>query len=270
MRSILLSAAVSIVISLSVARSARAAALAFDSAADPAYASYRVTGAPVTGVNGGYGWGPWEEMYSYAGVLSVSSNPHLLAINTNGFWLQNPVTAAGATWEIPGVFDSPIARLEIRQLDGSLAVGQTLSFDFDNVPAIGILSPDGMGATYEIIPGNPDRVWFTQPSEGFFPTDVNDTIEGGHISITPIDADQATMSIISYGPLGGTESLELPYADVDGLAFEAPGGDLGGYVNNFSVSPEPGSAALFAAAGLGLLLRRGGRGRRLNAPGVPL
>jgi len=242
---------------------ARASALAFDSAADPAYAPSLATGAPIAGVNGGYGWEPWVEMYSISGVLSVSSNPHLGVISTNGSdWSQNPVTSPGATWLIPGVFDSPIPMLEIRHFDGSLAVGQTLSFDFDGVPAIDILSPDGTGTTYEIDPGNPSHVYFQHSIPSIsFGNNIALNVAGGHISITPIDSDHATMTITSYGPLGGTESLQLPYADVNGLAFEAPGGVFPGYVNNLSITPEPGAAALIAAAGLGLLLRRSRRSR---------
>ena len=131
--------------------------------------------------------------------------------------------------------------------------------------------PTARVLTYEIDPGNPDRVYFEHSLPSiFFPTDVSDTEEGGHISVTPIDAGHATLSITSYGPLGGTESLELPFADVNALAFQANEGDLGGYINNLSITPEPASAALIAAAGLGLLLRRGRKGGSLNTSGFPL
>lgn len=258
MRSILLSAVFVIVVAEPFATDvARASALAFDSAADPAYAPYVTTGAPIIGVNGGYGWEPWVEMYSDSGVLSVSSNPHLLALSTNGSsWSQSPVTSPGTTWILPGMFDSPIATLEVRHFDGSLAVGQTLSFDVKGVPTIGILSSDGTGLAYEVDPGNPYRVSFDHTGISLISTGVPYTNEGGHISITPIDPDHVILSVTSYGPGGGTASIEMPYVDVDGVAFEAPWGDLSGYVNNLSITPEPCSAALIAAVGLGLLLRR--------------
>jgi len=266
MRSILLSAAVSIVIAVSVASPASAAAPAFDSAADPAYAPYVSSGIPLpAGINGGYGWGPWEEWYGYSGVVTVLPlRLDVISTNSSSWLFQNPLTSPGAAWEIPPAFDSPGEFVVERHSDGSLAVGQTLSFDFDNVEAIAILSTDGT-VTYQINPGKPSSVYFEHSVPSIsFQTGVSLTDEGGgHISITPIDSDHATMSIISYGPLGGTASLELPYADVDGLAFVAPVGDLGGFVNNFSITPEPGAAALIAAAGLGLILRRSRRSRPL-------
>jgi len=265
MRSILLSAAVSIVIAVSVASPASAAAPAFDSAADPAYAQYVGTGAPIVGTNGGYGWGPWEEWVPNPSIL-LSPDVHAYANTTTGpSWFQSPVTSPGAAWVIPAELDGFFVPMFVeRRFDGLLAVGQTLSFDCEGVMTIGILSPDGSGFTYEIDPGNPYRGSF-QHSLPIIPfnTNVNYTFEGGHISITPIGSDHAILSITSYGPLGGAESLELPYADVNGVAFEANPGDLSGFVNNLSITPEPGSAALIAAAGLGLILRRSRRSRRL-------
>jgi len=259
MRSILLSAVVHIVIAgLGAFDSARAAALAFDSAADPAYAPYLATGAPVTGVNAGYGWGPWEEWYS-SGVSSTSRYIHLYDYSTNGAnWSQSPLTSPGAVWEIPGLpdgFDPPA--YAVRYFDGSLAVGQTLSFDYESVGTIGILSSDGTDATYMITSGNPAFVYF-EHTLPFVQFQTNLALNAGaaHISITPIDSDHAIMSITSYGPLGGTASIEMPYADVDGVAFETNPRDSAGYVNNLSITPEPGTAALFAAVGCALLLKR--------------
>src|SRR5690348_9220350 len=113
MRSILLSAAVSIVISLSVARPADAA-MAFDSAADPAYSPYLDTATFPAGINGGYGWGPWEEWYAYSGSLTVSPNVHLDASRTNASWLQSPLTSPGAVWAIPFIFDRSVTTYVVR------------------------------------------------------------------------------------------------------------------------------------------------------------
>lgn len=268
MRSILLSAAVSIVIAVSAASPANAAAPAFDSAADPAYAPYRATGAPILGVNGGYGWGPWEGRYPTLG--DSSPNVRLYAHANGSDWSQSPLTSPAAAWLLPGEPDgTEFFPWVVRYFDGSLAVGQTLSFDFEGVPTIAILSSDGTGATYEAYSNDPGWVNFerTLPMVQFR-TNLALNVGAGHISITPIDSDHAIVSVTSYGPRGGTESSEMPYADVDGVAFQPNGADMPGYVNNLSVSPEPASAALIAASGLGLLLRRSRKGRSSNAPGV--
>lgn len=260
MRPILYSAVVLMMVAgLGAFDSARAAALAFDSAADPAYVPDPNTGQLPAGVNGGYGWEPWEETYS--GFSNFTPDAIFSAIPTSGFTWQSPITSPGAMWRLPMTFAGFTPPTFIgRYFDGALAVGQTLSFDCEGVPTIFILSADGIGATY-MIDGNPYRISF----ENSLPltstaTDVYDTIAGAHISITPIDSNHATLSITSYGPNGTTESLEMPYADVEGVAFEEAE-HLPAYVNNLSVSPEPASAALIAAAGLGLLLRRGRRTR---------
>jgi hypothetical protein len=263
MRSILLSAAVSIVIAASVANPARAAALAFDSAADPAYAPYLDTGAPIDGINGGYGWGPWEE---YAPGFPSTSPYNKLYTSTSGSdWSQSPLTSSGTVWRIRGLPDgAEFFPWVVRSFDGSLAVGQTLSFDFEGVPTIAILSSDGTGAAYEINPGNQGWVNFVHtPSTVQFKTNLPLAVGADHFSITPIDSDHAIVSVTLYGPHGGTESSEMPYADVDGVEFQANGGDSPGFVNNLSITPEPGATALIAAAGLGLLLRRSRKRRSL-------
>jgi len=173
-------------------------------------------------------------------------------------------------WQIPMTFAGFQPPTYVgRYFDGALSVGQTLSFDFEGVPTIAILSADGIGAAYEIY-GNPYIVSFEDSLPiSSLSTNVHDTIGGGHFSMTPIDSEHATLTFTSFGPSGSTESLEMPYVDVEGVAFEEAE-HLPGYFNNLSVSPEPASAALIAAAGLGLLLRRSRKGRSLNTPGPTL
>jgi len=263
MRSILLSTAVSIVIAVSVASTVDAAAPAFDSAADPAYAPYLNTGTLPEGINGGYGWGPWEEMDT--SFSNVTPNAMVNVTATSGFAWQSPITSPGAVWGIPAAGD--LSMCLARYFDGALAVGQTFSFDYSNVIGVYIISSDHTHANYELYY---NLLAITGSQYTSLPVNVPSTIEGDHASLTVTDSGHATLTITSYGPNGGTESFEMPYTDVEGVAFQAGKGDIDGFVNNLSITPEPGSAALIAVAGLGLLLRRSRKGRSLNIPGSHL
>ncbi len=96
MRSILLSAVVLIVIAGRGAfDSARAAALAFDSAADPAYAPYFSSAFLPNGINGGYGWGSgWEG-------AAGPNNLDLRVVSTAGSTINSPYTSGGSVWILP-------------------------------------------------------------------------------------------------------------------------------------------------------------------------
>lgn len=265
MRSILLSAVLIVIAGPVVVRAASASALAFDSAADPAYAHLPSSGNLPNGVNGGYGWGSGWEGTGGSNFLDLS------VVSTAGSTITSPVTSPGSMWVLPylsGVFaGSPGA---IRQFEGGLAPGQTFSFDSLYVSDIYLLDTNGktvywIDGGYE---GHYQSAYYSGQSATEFqitvPFGAQYTEEGDHFSITPIDSNNAVLSITWYGPDGGTASVEMPYSDLGGVAFLAEK-DFAIYVNNLSITPEPGASVLISAFGFGWLLRRRRKCRQSNA-----
>lgn len=263
MRSILLSAVVVILIAGPVTTgTVRASALAFDSAADPAYTPYFSTPYLPEGINGGYGWGSgWE------GVAGPS-NLDLRVVSTAGFTVNSPFTSGGSVWLLPAFPGYPPKSYPsaMRQFDGGLAPGQTFSFDSLNVGGFYLLDAN-RNTVYEIVGGFHGQYQVLSPLGQFqitVPYSTPYTDEGDHFSITPIDSNHAVLSATWYGPSGGTASIEVPYSTIDSVVFTYDR-EINISLNNLSITPEPASPALIAAAGLGLLLRRSRRSRLSNA-----
>ena len=268
MRSILVSGAVIMVIAvLGAFDSVRAAALAFDSAADPAYMPYFSTSYLPDGINGGYGWGSgWQ------GVAGPN-NLDLRVVSTAGFTINSPFTSGGSVWLLPAFSGDPPKSYPsaMRQFDGGLAPGQTFSFDSFGVGGFYLLDANEK-TVYKIAGGFQGQYQVFSPLGQFqltVPYSTPYTDEGDHFSITPIDSNHAVLSATWYGSSGGTASIEVPYSTIDSVVFTYDR-EINISVNNLSITPEPGAAALIAAAGLGLLLRGSRKGRSLNTPGSPL
>ncbi len=272
MRSILFSGAVIMVIAvLGAFDSVRAAALAFDSAADPAYGPYLQSYSLPSGVNGGYGWGS-----GWVGPAGPSTF-EATVLSTSSFTFANPFTSPGYEWLLrywSGIQSLPLGAE--RLFEGGLEPGQRFSVDFRSAgQAFYLLDLKG-NEVYEIDTGlQANNYLFTYVGKPYtqrqiaVPFGVPYTDEGENFSITPLDANNAMLSITSYAPGGGTVSIEMPYSTVGGVYFEAEK-EVNVAFNNLSITPEPASAALIAAAGLGLLLRRSRKNRLLNAPDSPL
>jgi len=257
MRSILLSAVVLIVIAgLGAFDSAHAAALAFDSAADPAYAPYLSSSELPKGINGGYGWG--------SGWIGLGGQPYLdmRVLGTAGFTFTSPFTSPGYEWFLPYSSGFETTSYVERFFNGGLEPGQTFSVDFLSWGQSFYLVDANGNEVYQIDTGlQANNYRFTYIGQPYtqrqiaVPFGVPYTDEGEHFSITPVDANDAILSIASYGPGGGTSSIKMPYSTIGGVVFENEK-EVNVGVNNMSITPEPGAAAPFAAVGLGLLLWR--------------
>jgi len=256
MRSILLSAVVLIVIAGIATSTALASSLAFDTASDPAYESYRQSNLIPLGVNGGHGWGSgWQG-------LQQPSDLGMRVASTAWLPFTDPFSSPGSAWSLDFASGIPSgAPGATRYFDGGLEPGQTFSFDCLYLDHTYLVDSSG-NLVYEIDTGvagnnNCRFNYLDQPAMQRL-VNVPFTNEAIHFSITPIDSNDAILSITSYGPGGGTASVEMPYSTVGGVYFEA-GWEHRAYMNNMSITPEPGAAMLYGA--MGLLLRRSRKSR---------
>ena len=290
-------AATAVTVATAIAR-VYGAAVAFDSAADPAY---NLQPGEASGwlqlSNGGFGFGPWVP----ASGNPVATNPAGMigSSTTNGGGdldndgdINTPRNAGGRAWGLNTAAASDQGRPGtgvLRMFQGQLTVGQTFSVDFDNgVIADPVLS-DGMrhpGQTLWGIRNAATLDGFDFIARADMPdylfdgmdTGVPLTTEGVHCEFTFLQPRQVgsppypwrfTVTPLSPGGqphiLTGLWTTDIRFLpDEFAFAVAATGSDPANavYVNNISISdvPEPGSFGP-ALVGTALLLRRRRRRR---------
>lgn len=275
-------------------RTASAATLAFDSAADPVYDD-----GWQEGDNGGTGWGggwtfdsprPLERHFigNSAGNGDGDTAPPAGDINT-------PRTPSGRAWGLANS-TAPGAQSRVtladRRFGGDLSVGQTFSVDFDHGTVTGGF-PNSVGvALFDTVAGGRDFVWqFDITSDdGPFPTAYGihaqeptqfvrpATDEGLHLEFTLLSANRYRFTMT---PLGGETTTVTGTLRASGRADVSPDGvrlyNLNGgnaaagesFYNNMAIGqvPEPGVGCLGIAVSALALSRR--RARRVaSEPGA--
>ena len=252
--------------SVGAARGARAANLASDNAADPAYNAGWTTGA-----NGGSGFGAWS-------LSPVGSPPqfsyYIGSSASNGAAPPSGnVDASGKSWGLSNsIADACDATRTFT--GGSLSVGQHVLVDMDNGPVAGAgfvelalrsgkndrlewLANASTGQTY---------VFSNQQSPGIISqvnTAIPFTSNGLHLDFSLTGADTFA---VDATPAGGTThhftgTLEgTSAAGIDTVEFlnyaagTGPSHDL--FFNNLAVTPEPAGLALLALIAPLLVRRR--------------
>lgn len=229
---------------------------AFDSAADSAY-----NNGWTQGSNGGFGWASGWSLDLVHGFPLIGSSA------TNGFGdpdgdgdINSPRSATGRAW---GAGFEDVAT---RQFNGPLSVGQTFSVDFDDYggssnanffSTVSLLARDGTTAV--ALRANVGSDYRIDPN---MDTGVRETDQGIHVAFTQLAGD-VQVSITPYITGAPTSTVVFPYTgQVEGFqfrassaanptpAFETP------YVNNISITPEPGGAGLIVLGSCFALLGR--------------
>ncbi len=179
-----------------------AAAMAFDSAASPAYDD-----GWASNDNGGSGFLPWSSV-TPPGANSGTE----LAVNSE-VDVKTPLSS-GRAWGIyanDGIVDTPSGYASaLRRFDGILDVGQTFHIDFDNgAPAAGdsgifFMNPSGSRQVglYATASSN-YNLWFGNSAAA---TTIPRTSSGVHIALTLPTADSYSMAVT---PLAGGPTTTL-------------------------------------------------------------
>lgn len=252
---------------------ARAANLAFDSAADTVY-----NDGWQSGDNGGYGFGPW-------GLIKIgSSSGHFMAGstgngdgvddgNTNGAANDFDIDTAGRAWGMYASIDSQgDGAGAVRPLTGGpLGIGQSISLDMDN----GYISNAGFNYVGVTFAASNDSVLFrfeggdsnyevySNSLATLTPTTLSFADEG--LSLTLTRTGFSTVSLTATLRNGATQTLPLTLngpngADIQTVlmtndsAGQGPAHDA--FFNSMTVTPEPASAALLGIAGVFTFNRR--------------
>jgi hypothetical protein len=233
-----------------------AAQPAFDNASDPVYGD-----GWNAGDNGGFGFGPW--------TFSPDSEVSIGTSTANGD-VQPPTGDIDSDGHRAWTLSKPTVRNTFvstasRPLNGSLSVGETISFDVD-----GQIPAPNLGFMYVSL-GNPTnnrwRMEFRPTAigagngEGFDALIIPGTAEGVHVefTLTGVDSYSVTLNVLGDVQQYATGTLAGPAgSDIDRVQFEnIPAVSLDFFANNLTVTPEPNSACLVLCAVVAQLARRG-------------
>jgi hypothetical protein len=241
------------------------AAIAFDSASDPAYASGWTAGS-----NGGTGFGPWDftrqAFYSGLGPAAWGNQTHFIdnaPVPFNN--LGKPAFAISVDdCSYCGVYSSAT-----RPFASPLAVGQTFSMNFDN-PLLA--SPD-FNSQNNIIRFNDSagNELFSIFGSNYFSGQEWNITGGGSTGITDAATSQGssikitrtgtnTLNMILNGTLfpglaiGGSGNIAEVTVNLGNTLASSGDGSREFFVNNLQIAvPEPTSLTLAFIAGCGLV-----------------
>jgi hypothetical protein len=231
--------------------------VAFDSAADPAYADNNWQ----AGENGGTGFTPWtftrsaaNQGFFFTGQSGNNSGQDPSPTNQD-------IDTAGRSLGIAS--GSGANSTAIRGFaGGALSVGQTFQIDLDNgyidnggSVGIRLLSDTTSRFTFQFLGGTSNY------TVNGVSTGLSFSGDGLRLSFTLTDTNTFSTTITRFAGGAFTTTGTLANAgDLTGFEFfvnnAGYGGDGDAFINNMSVVPEPGSALLALVAGAPLLLRR--------------
>jgi hypothetical protein len=249
-------------------RTAEAAAMAFDSTADPVYAANQW----LNGQNGGFGFGPW------AMTFGGSSGAFMTTSANNGDGTGN-IDVANRAWALfanaPGALAGVVRPFTAGGLtgDSTLGIGEQFILQFDNgyvdaggAVGFGLRNSLGENRFEFYLQGNAAHTnsYRLDIAVDQFTTHL-ETGAGMTIKFTLTGPDSFQLDI-AYGPAAGAPATETFTGDLSGTPgtgidrfrlfnFQAGGNGRNVFFNSVQVVPEPSSLALLTA-GLLMAARR--------------
>ncbi len=233
--------------------SARAASNAFDSAADPTYASGWTDGS-----NGGFGFGPWSITANPPGTTSAGTflgdSTTLAPGNTGG-----NINTAGVSFGLFG-YDNAYVNA-IRAFNAPLSVGQTFSMQIavnyrNGNKGFDVTDPSGNNIFDLNIGGDDYSVNDTGGGTTNLFNMAYDPNTVFTVYITQTSATEGSWTIVRSGGMSGTASSGgFPYqgvaAGINIYNVQTVDGNLAQdylFVNNMQIVPEPSTFALLGGS----------------------
>ncbi len=220
-----------------------------DNAADPAY-----NGGTFNGLNGGTGFGAWS-------VAAPAGGSFIGDSTKNNGGSSGGINTSGKSF---GIYSGGAQTTATRPLTTPLAIGQTLSLDFDNGyinsgagQSVGFFLSNGASTPLTVFFNGGDSQYRVLTPAGTTGTAINFTGNGLHADFTLTSATAYTFSLKPAGGAAYVQTGAYTGAGVNSLSFfnnnAGSGPNFDVFANNLSVTTPAPSALLPMAGGLTVL-----------------